>query len=626
MKRIISMLLVATFILTAIPATIVNASPKYTASFMTNLLYRLGCIDNETGIDGEITLSEFMNNANRLKGFNDETLTEGTDQIALIQAVRVLIDLLGYNVKLKSDNDYDYIVCAKEIGLLKSITKNQNDIITKQVAHTLLFNALTIKHLERTSFGSSETYEESERTFLKDVFNVRIISGIVEELQPNSSSANKDSVILSSDEYGKVKLYIGNLDIFNSIGMNVSVYVKLSDKNTGTITQDDIEGHDILTYVADTNDVLTIKKGDLLSYDSVNHKVHYKDSNNKLHDISTSSDIVPIYNGKVSTTNTTLNGSIAGFTRFIDNNNDGEYDYAVIWDYYELYVDVVYPESKTVRSKYNLSGRLLEISSGKNFKIDKDKFDFIIEKDGKRQDIKNIAKSDVLNIAVSEDKSFVKIMAYATKVEGAIVQTTLVNKSATELNLSDSTITIGEKDYKLSKDFYNNVKKSDGMLPYKLGDSGKFFLNFEGKIAYADIKLSVDKYAYLLKASAKTGISTKVEVKLLDCDNEWKVLELADKVSINVSSIKRSEIASKGYEGLFTNQNGDFEAVKQLIQYNITDDNKINTLRIAKIGYDTNIFSLDNDYTTVEKKYLSKGEKIGDAYIKESTLVFNIDT
>lgn len=625
MKRLISILLIATFVLTAVSAIGVSAAPKYTTSFMTSLLYDIGCVDNVNGMDEQITLREFEQSANRLRGFDGESITDSNDNVALIQAVRVLVDNLGYKVKLKNYTDYDYIVCANQIGLLRNMTKNQNEIITKSDAHILLFNALTIRHLERTSFGSSETYEESEKTFLKDVFNVRIVSGIVVGVHQSIGSSAKETVRILTSDYGTVGFTFGSLDIYNSLGMRVSAYVKLSSKNSGEITSDDLDGEAIFSYINDTNEIFTVKRSDLLSYDADANQIEYKDSNNRVFTKSTADDITVIYNGKVSDTNTTLKGTIDGFTHFIDNNNDGRFDYAVIWDLHEFYVDAAYTETKTIRSKFNLKGSLLELSSGKNFKIDKDKYFFIIEKGGKRHNIKDIKKGDVLSIAISEDKKFVKISIFSNVVEGKIEEMVLVKSSDTELNLSDTVLVINEKSYKLSKEFYNGVKTSSGMLPYKIGNSGKFFLNYDGKIAYADISVSKDKYGYILEATASSSLNASVRVNILTSDNEWIIYELDDHVTLNSDRLKKSEIARNGFTGIFNKTADDIEAVRQLVQYRVTSDDKIDRIKTPKIGHDADSFTLDHDYTTNTKRYLSKGDQIGDSYITSNTLVFNID-
>jgi len=623
MKRVTSILLLGIFVLSSMPIIQVSASAKYTTALMSNILYKIGCVDNENGIDEEISIREFMQNAHRLQGFNDEVITESNDKIALMQAVRVLVDSLGYKIKVK--DDYDYMLIAKQIGLLEGISSGQNDIIKKGTAHALLFNALSIKHFERSAFGSKEDYEEVDKTFLKNVFNIRKIDGVIESIQQNSSVISKDRVIVSTKEYGKVSLYYNKLDIYNSIGINATMFVKLQNTNIYDITESDLSGGSILGYARNHSDVVTVKKGDIVSYDPLNDKLNYKDSADNKYVISTLDNITVVYNGKVTTTNTTLNGSVAGSTNFVDNNNDGIYDYAVIWDYYDLFVDAAYPESKTYRSKYSLYGRLLEISTGKNFKFDADKFNYIIEKDGVRQEPKVIKKGDVLNLAVSEDKKFVKVIVTSTKVEGAVSEMSLVTKSATELNLTDSYIIIAEKKYKLSKDYYTAVKVNNIELPYKLMDTGKFYTNFEGKIAYSDMAVPADKYGYLLDASTSGGINDTVKIKLLDKESIWQIYELNSKITINSNSVKASKIASEGYTTLFLKNGTALTATPQLVQYTLTEDNKINTLRIAKTGYDFYNFSMDNDYTVNTRKYLSKGDQIGDAYLTTDTLVFNID-
>ena len=61
------------------------------------------------------------------------------------------------------------------------------------------------------------------------------------------------------------------------------------------------------------------------------------------------------------------------------------------------------------------------------------------------------------------------------------------------------------------------------------------------------------------------------------------------------------------------------------MQYRVTSDDKIDRIKTPKIGHDADSFTLDHDYTTNTKRYLSKGDQIGDSYITSNTLVFNID-
>ena len=104
------------------------------------------------------------------------------EQIKFAEAAAIMVRALGYEPQAESKGGYPsgYTVTASNIGLTKGVSASANDLINRGEVAKMAYNALTIKMMEQTGFGTNVKYEVVDKTLLKDKLDVDLISGNVQ--------------------------------------------------------------------------------------------------------------------------------------------------------------------------------------------------------------------------------------------------------------------------------------------------------------------------------------------------------------------------------------------------------------------------------------------------------------
>lgn len=147
--------------------------------------------------------------------------------------------------------------------------------------------------------------------------------------------------------------------------------------------------------------------------------------------------------------------------------------------------------------------------------IDTDKFTLLGAKS-----LKDIEKDDVVTYYLNTDKEITKVEVSSDVVEGKV--TKVKNGEDDNKKVQVEKATIDGKEYKVAIDKNNN---SEVLVDVALGDEGKFFLNYAGKIAFKDVESEAKDYAIVLLAPGADGGYDKndVKIKLLTADGKKTV-------------------------------------------------------------------------------------------------------
>jgi len=569
-----------------------------------------------------------------IAGFTDGTFRP-EDPVTYEQATKMIVAALGYTPKAENNGGYPtgYLVIASQEGIAKGATGQAGDAAKRAIVARLIFNALDVKLMEQTGFKVNEPeYSVVNKTLLKDYLKVEKYEGkITSTFLTDGKKADDDEISIEysyyngvlqvqdsvSNKYPSLSFAVGKTSAEALFGQYVVAYA----------AEDDFTGDLTLLAVAPKsgkNNIVTIDYSQIEKVDiseaSVVGKVEYfakeSDSSTTKLDIDAKGGLY--YNGRSSNYEAVVTDYLKelkpGKVQFIDNDNDDEYEYVLVTEY----------TTDAVVKSINTASNTIEGKDGSSVDIDIDDENIITlfyMADGTPATFADIKEDDVLTLVVSDDEQLVVVYISRNIVEGKVSEKRTGDKieSITSENNTDDSYTIGGKDYRRAINGSSFVGSS-----ITVGDEGKFYLNVDNRIVYKDVSVSLTgNYAYLFAAGVESGIGLKkVQFKVLTAAGEWKILDLANKVSFNGASSTESYVKDLD-TALYTiiNDGKDATPKSQLFMYNVNSSGQINKLYTALSSANSDEFSLD---ATKTGNYSASSNKIGSIYFLPETLVFNV--
>lgn len=441
------------------------------------------------------------------------------------EAVKMLVCALGRDVVATRNGGWPsgYLIAGASCGLTDGITGVEaTDGCNRGVVAVLLYNALEIDLMEETSYsGSAVQVEETYKTLLYDYLNVvKYYDAEITATPTQGASKSADGFAKISGTYdyynqegikaNSLKVEIGETDPDAFFGDAVIVYTKDNGTNkTPTM----------LCIVADhsTQDAVTIDVADFYSSNPVLEpgdtntegtnnsqyiKLYYKTEND------TKAQSVKLLNSALYSDNCTIvkNGVVEspadfkqelsklenGTIKLIDaktydvsegknyNGADGVYEKVIVEAYNDFVVSDVDTEEKVI-SFNNKEADSLDLD-------DENKTYTIVDTKGNEVKLEDIKENDVLSIYADEfaakdvDKAEVlKIVVCSNSIEGTVTEKT-----------SKAVYIDGEK-----YDIAGGVISLDD---FELDDTGTFYLNAAGDIAYLDTEAASKDYAVVYEA------------------------------------------------------------------------------------------------------------------------------
>ncbi len=497
-------------------------------------------------------------------------LMRGTDQymfepdraVVYTEAIKVTLCLLGYEWMSEANGGYPsgYIKTAAQTGLSRGV--QNTDSMSGAAVVKLLYNALDTEMLIPTGFGKDISYESYEdRTLLTERLKLEKVSGIVTAIPKTElygeASLNDDEIMI--DEI-RVR-YENYREDF--LGMNVTAYCDTDSS--------DEPRNAVYIGVSGKNGLLEIDGGDVSYSDGV---FTYYDENDKQKRASVSSGAAVIFNGKALEDpdfDMEKTAPDEGRVTLIDNNGDGKYEVIKVRSHYNIRVQSTDTRNNIIYDKDGGSIKTADITNW-----------YFYDKDGKKSALKSRREDTVLAV----EKSGSTVTFY--EGQGTI--------GGTADRVYAKKIVVDGVEYKLSK----SLKESDKP---GAGESGTFYLDAYGKIAFFDKNMQGTLTGLILGAKLTEEIETSVKIKLFNIMSEIGTYEVADKITLDGESVKLTDKTENGENRIMkrladgaANENAELtESVKygQVIRYRLNSKNEIKEI-------DTTVKTAEEDNNSLQ--------------------------
>jgi len=454
----------------------------------------------------------------------EEDLYKPNDYISGIDAIVMVMKALGYGKAFSTEAEF--LSEASVIGVSKSVPQAQTPITVADLVK-LFNNTLDVNVMNATIAGDKVSMEKGQ-TFLETYHDVILKKGVVNGNSITNYYTNitpkKNTILLDSEEF-----YVS--DSLYYISDYLGYYIEIA------YIEDTKE---IVSFETLRNDELVISDEDLLSYSGT--RLTYMTDEGKEKSITIPKDAIFIYNGAVLGEYTSEIFDIDSGSVELVGANGGEYKIVKIYDY-----DTIISNGATEQKIY---------AYGTNDEYDLERYDNVIIRgvNGTLKEISDIKTYDVLSVAESYDHKQIIFIIGLPAIEGTI----------SNIVTSDRTCQINGTEYQFIPDSGINHTMSL--------NSGTFFIDFKGRIAYAKVKgQDTWRYGYLVKA-VYDDVGNFV-FKILNEDGDLEVVEQPAEVEVDGMKTTNEQI----YHSFCYNEMGEAtnEFYPQLIKYKQKNDGTI---------------------------------------------------
>lgn len=493
------------------------------------------------------------------------------DRITLGEAITILGRILNYNIFADERGGFTpgYFAAARNGDLYNGAQIEKEELSFRKM-FSLLEDALDAKMLNVRSYSSNGNAEytfDENKTILSEYWNASVIEDTVTANEYSSltagGSGSENTIVI-----GGKKLTL-NFSPYNQfLGYKVKAYY---DRYEDKLLYMGIKEYDITEIdIADITGAS--KSGSTISFT-------YKRENGKYgqESFSLTTGKYVVYNGKTVSAgqlSTALLNADSGSVKLVSDS------LTVITAYKTLVVSSVNLAEETIYDAYDAYDRSLKLEN-KEWSI--------TDKEGKSITLDSVNKNDVISKAESLDGEIVNAIISSKSVTGEI-------SAVKDLGSDDAVLTIAGIDYSLS-----NQTRVTGNAEYwtdylKLGLSGTFLIDFEGKIAGIVTQKDAGIIGYLLTMGYKgSSLNKKLQAAVVVKDSdEYVVYDLADKVEIDCRKFKKHE----DIEAYFTE---DSAIKKQPIIFDLNSEGKIKKINTPTLGTENGRVVEDEDENLIHR-------------------------
>lgn len=454
----------------------------------------------------------FLKDINVLSG-NEKGQFLPNNVITADEALKILLGVLGFGSVAESEGGWTsgYRKVASRIDLTDGVPLNYDSGLTNAGFVKLLTNAADTDILETETVGSGESYSRGEGiTLLYRYRGIAKDRGIVTgngftDLYSDTAFDAIDNITVSDKRYKNAyepaRQYLG---------YTVDYYY---DRDT-----------EQLLYAApykQNNRVVRVSAEDILSYSAGEYT--YRNENGKTEKMQINNETVIIYNGRFIKTNTVFRPTQGGVV-FLDNDGDQDCDVLFIEDVSFTIVDSVNTDKNRISDKY---------SGVYDIALDDLKKSIILDENGTKLTVEDIAAGDILEVQLSNDKKYCTVKVVKSTVEGTAEAYDTENGINTALY-------VAQTEYRLSERVRELIKQHNLTEPV-LGKKYVLYLSSNGDVVcFDETDDNVYRIGYIRKFSVDSR--NRAEIKLLDNSGEWEIYPFADKVKINGVSTRESKL------------------------------------------------------------------------------------
>ena len=392
-----------------------------------------------------------------------------------------------------------YVGVAHEIGL-SDYLEDSNGSVSAKDAYRLLYNVITVSFLEQTVFGAEERFEiEKGKSILEDKYDMRIIEGIVYANQMTTltkelSSKAKSTITIGTSTYN-------NKTDKNLLGYNVRAFLYDEGGANELVTLRKYRNNEVFVSEFAGMDGFTLNAvmpdGSIEEYDL------YKGYSTILNDIAAPYAKLSDYSGR---SDVTIN--------LIDNDTDGKFDVVKIYTWQYMQVERIDTVNKLIFDA-NAPSNALEISdSDAEYKF-YDCTDGVITKIS----FSDLSADDILTYIVSANLKSVVAFRSRAKVMGTY----------TAKNADDNTITVNDREYKLS------VYANENFSHLSLGSETTLSLDATGRVVCVSQLDGAYRYGWIVASNKdkKVSFDSDVTVKMFTQSGKMEFFPVAERIYID---------------------------------------------------------------------------------------------
>ena len=520
------------------------------------------------------------------------------DPVSLQEAVTIMVRSMGYEPVASNNGGFPggYMYVASSNQLLKGVTTGATAPATRGDIAQLVFNCLTVNLMEQTNFGTNTRYEVVDKTLLYDRLNVEKgygqIRGTSETTLNGGSTLSEDRIQINDEIFIE-----GTVSAKELLGHNVVYYARIdatSDEKTVIVVRSQASKNNTLTLTSEEIDGATgtVSEGITIEYTKENM------SNSKT--AKTVINPVFIYNGKYDTEITAADLAISsGNLVLLDTDVNNIYDIVFINEFTNIVVDTVSTVTGRITDKYNGTSIVLD--------PDEEEIQYTLIKDGQEIQPKDLREWNVISYTTSRDRSLIRGYVTTESITGTVTQIT----SNGEVRFNNETTS-----YMIAESYPNEIN---------VRDSGRFYLDYEGKIAAVNASeatgtVATERYGYLIGAAETGTFDTDVQFRIFTQSGETQTLSAANRVRFNGAyGVTPSEVLTSLTSG--------GSVSPQLITFRTNADNRITSLNTAFDNTSSGAPNVDRFTLNIAQDdmvYKSASSKLGDITIDENTIIFDI--
>ncbi len=554
-----------------------------------------------------------------IDGMGDGTFCP-SNPVTYEQMVKMIVCALGYTLKAEKNGGYPsgYLAIASQEGITKGASGTIGGEAKRSTVARLVYNALDVKMMEQWTYTTDgkDEYTIGNKTLLNDYLDVEKFEGIVTKTFVTNAvfdgafDEDDDDIVIYTFDGETITAGANDSGAELLLGYAVEAYIGEND-----------DDEDVIFAIApkeNKNDAVTINADVMLqdittkaNYDAAKFYYYNNTAKDKLLNIELDPGLKVCFNNDIqsgysrtdfqdyntmSAAGILVNG---GTATFIDNDNDGVYEYVIVKDYKD---ELVVDEVEVTEDEITISSK--NGATDINIELDDEDIYYEFIKDGAKIDVAEIEEDDVITVVADANDVVSYYYVASNNFDGRVDEI-----------LSTGEIIIEDKEYTRSNLYTDSIKS---------GDEGKFYLNFEGKLAYADASSTAGgDYAILIAEDTDTSFGkTTYTLKLVTAEGKTVKVDLADKVEV----ITNGTSSGKKANDTTAVQNAIASATFSLIKYKLDPDGDVNKLQFATGASGNNFLSYDGLYTSMDKEYDAEDMSVGKFTFDENTIVFNIDS
>lgn len=494
------------------------------------------------------------------------------NEVQLVQAMKIIVDLLGYQdyVLYRGGYPFAYMSEGAKLGISSGISRQFNESITYYEFARMIYNAMeeAIVEVNAIEEGNVTFNKDRDATFLSKYHDIYKAEGVV--------TANPYTKVNGTASIGDKKLeindfiYVTKTDIFNQyVGYNCEYYYEDTGRDTPVLK----------FAVPVDNESGEIKGRNIVG--TTKNTIKFLDENEDVDYIELSENGNVIYNGiyasKVINYDLEKLVDFSGKIVVCDTDSNGEYDMIFVTEYKNYILDKVLLSENKIFVKDEVNSYIVDITNNT----------FVTAtKGGEICDLSALESGTLISVASSG------VTPSGRKNISVVVSDKTVTANVTSLSDNEATLSYQkgsnqiDENYRISKNF---IGENGAKIAVR--GSGSFHIDALGEIGYFKVGENTGfQYGYVIATHTDKKFDGELKIKMLSSSGEILYFYTADKVNVDGDKVERKNIAN-----ILESSSTITGTVKQLIRYDVNKEGLISHI-------DTVLENSDGDSLALRKE------------------------